>query len=111
MTKDEIQQEMKKELPKLIHKWSPIIPLVKSYLKTTYSLIMDKLTLTPEEQAAQKIQQDVMMKFVDQLPNILTDERFIEAAAAFAGKVEEMSRPQLEEKEDEFELPNQKGGC
>ena len=47
-----------------------------------------------------------MMKFVDQLPNILTDERFIEAAAAFAGKVEEMSRPQLEEKEDEFELPN-----
>ena len=106
MTKDEIVQQMKTEIPKAIHKWSPILPLVKSYLKTTYSIMMEKLTLTPEEKAAQKIQQDVMMKFVDALPNLITDERFIEAAAAFAGKVEEMSRPQLEETEDEFELPN-----
>ena len=47
-----------------------------------------------------------MLKFVDQLPSLLADERFIEAAAEFAGKVESMSRPQIAEGEDEFELPN-----
>ena len=106
MTKDELVQEMKTEIPKHIHKWSPVIPFVKSYLRTTYSLIMEKLTLTSEEKAAQKIQQDIMMKLVDALPSLLTDERFIEAAAEFAGKVEDMSRPQLEDGQDEFELPN-----
>ena len=59
-----------------------------------------------QQKAAQQIQQDVMLKFVDQLPNILTDERFIDAAAEFAVKVEIMSRPQIAEGEDEFELPN-----
>ena len=61
--------------------------------------------LTPRGSAC-GIQQDVMMKFVDQLPNILTDERFIEAAAEFAGKVDSLSRPQIAENQDEFELPN-----
>ena len=106
MTNEEIKQEMKETLPKMIHKWSPVLPILKSYLRTTYSIIMEKLTLTPEEKAAQQIQQDVMLKFVDQLPNILTDERFIDAAAEFAVKVEIMSKPQIAEGEDEFELPN-----
>lgn len=105
MTKDDLVQEMKTEIPKHVHRWSPMIPFVKSYLRTAYSIIMEKLTLTPEEKAAQKIQQDVLMKLIDALPNILTDEKFIEAAAEFAGNVEVLSRAQLavQSKDD---LPN-----
>tara|TARA_Y100000593_G_C4255770_1_gene309551 strand:+ start:150 stop:470 length:321 start_codon:yes stop_codon:yes gene_type:complete len=106
MTKDELVKEMKSEIPKQIHKWTPIIPFVKSYLRSAYSIMMEKLTLTPEEKTAQKINQAVMLKVIDALPNLLTDDRFIEAAAEFAGKVEAMSKPQLENTEDEFELPN-----
>jgi hypothetical protein len=106
MKKDEMIKEMKAEIPKLVHRYSSVLPLVKSYFKAAFGVIMEKVNFTPEEEAAQKISNSAFMKFVDELPNILTDERFIEAAAEFAGKVEELSKPQLEENEDDFELPN-----
>ena len=106
MSKDELVKEMKAEIPKLVHRYSSVLPLVKSYFKAAFTVIMEKVKFTPEEEAAQKISNSALMKFVDELPNILTDERFIEAAAEFAGKVEELSRPQLEKDVDEFELPN-----